>query len=47
MPENHRCCCGIDVHRSSVTVGVLPPVGQRQITPKKIKLAKTPVRATS
>jgi transposase len=37
VKENHRRCCGIDVHKNSVTVCVLPPVGQRQITPKKRK----------
>ena len=37
MPKDYRRCCGIDVHKSSVTVCVLPPVGQRQITPKKRK----------
>ena len=26
--ENHRRCCGIDVHKNNVVVCVLPPVGQ-------------------
>lgn len=28
MKENQRRCCGIDVHKNSVTVCVLPPTGQ-------------------
>ena len=37
MKENHRRCCGIDVHKNSVTVCVLPPLGQRHIEVKKRK----------
>lgn len=37
MKENHRRCCGIDVHKSSVLVCVLPPVGQPQLGIKKRK----------
>jgi len=35
--ENHRRCCGIDVHKNSVTVCVLAPLGQRHIETKKRK----------
>jgi transposase len=28
MKEKHRRCCGIDVHKNSVSVCVLPVVGQ-------------------
>lgn len=37
MKENQRRCCGIDVHKNSVTVCVLPPVGQAQPGVKKRK----------
>lgn len=37
MQENHRRCCGIDVHKNSVTVCVLAPAGQRHIAVKKRK----------
>jgi transposase len=37
MRENHRRCCGIDVHKNSVTVCVLAPVGQPHIETKKRK----------
>jgi transposase len=33
--ENYRRCCGIDVHKSSVTVCVLPPTGQARTEIKK------------
>jgi transposase len=35
MEPNHRRCCGIDVHKSSVTVCVLPPVGKPQLGIRK------------
>jgi transposase len=35
--ETHRRCCGIDVHKKSVTVCVLAPAGQRHIEVKKRK----------
>ena len=35
MKEKHRRCCGIDVHKDSVMVCVLPPMGQSQIAVKK------------
>lgn len=35
MKENYRRCCGIDVHKNSVTVCVLGPVGERQMVVKK------------
>src|ERR1700730_16873318 len=35
MEQKYRRCCGIDVHKKSVTVGVLPPEGQPQIEIKK------------
>ena len=35
MKPNHRRCCGIDVHKSSVTVCVLAPVGQSHLGVKK------------
>src|ERR1700694_97992 len=37
VKENHRRCCGIDVHKNSVTVCVLAPVGGRHIETKKRK----------
>ena len=37
MKENHRRCCGIDVHKNSVMVCVLAPLGQRHIPTKKRK----------
>ena len=37
MKENHRRCCGIDVHKNSVTVCVLAPSGQRQMEVKRRK----------
>ncbi len=37
MKENHRRCCGIDVHKNSVTVCVLAPLGERHIETKKRK----------
>ena len=37
MKPNHRRCCGIDVHKNSVTVCVLAPVGERHIETKKRK----------
>jgi transposase len=37
VTENHRRCCGIDVHKNSVTVCVLAPVSQRHIEVKKRK----------
>ena len=33
--QSKRRCCGIDVHKNSVTVCVLAPVGQRHIPVKK------------
>ena len=35
MKTNHRRCCGIDVHKNSVTVCVLPPIGQPQLGVKR------------
>jgi transposase len=35
MKENYRRCCGIDVHKNSVTVCVQAPIGERRISPKK------------
>jgi transposase len=35
MEQKYRRCCGIDVHKKSVTVCVLAPVGQPQIEIKK------------
>jgi transposase len=35
MKENYRRCCGIDVHKNSVTVCVLAPVGQLSAGIKK------------
>ncbi len=35
MKENYRRCCGIDVHKKSVTVCVLAPVGQLSAGIKK------------
>ena len=37
MKENHRRCCGIDVHKNSVMVCVLPPVGEAHQGIKKRK----------
>jgi transposase len=37
VKENHRRCCGIDVHKNSVTVCVLAPVGEPHIEVKKRK----------
>lgn len=37
MKQSQRRCCGIDVHKNSVMVCVLPPVGQRHIGIKKRK----------
>jgi transposase len=37
VKENHRRCCGIDVHKNSVTVCVLAPMGQRHMEVKKRK----------
>ena len=37
MKENHRRCCGIDVHKNNVVVCVLPPVGQAHQGVKKRK----------
>lgn len=37
MKEIQRRCCGIDVHKNSVTVCVLAPVGQRHIETKRRK----------
>jgi len=37
VKPNHRRCCGIDVHKNSVTVCVLAPVGERHIETKKRK----------
>ena len=31
MEPKHRRCCGIDVHKKSVTVSVLPPVGKPEV----------------
>src|SRR5258708_38752885 len=35
MEQKYRRCCGIDVHKKSVTVCVLAPIGQPQIEIKK------------
>ena len=35
MKDNYRRCCGIDVHKNSVTVCVLAPLGQLHIETKK------------
>ena len=35
MKETHRRCCGIDVHKNSVMVCVLAPIGQRHVAVKK------------
>jgi transposase len=35
MTTKHRRCCGIEVHKKSVTVCVLPPVGTAGETLKK------------
>jgi len=37
LKEDYRRCCGIDVHKNSVLVYVLPPVGQPQLGIKKRK----------
>jgi transposase len=37
VKENLRRCCGIDVHKNSVTVCVLAPAGQQHIETKKRK----------
>ena len=37
MKENYRRCCGIDVHKSSVTVCVLAPAGQAHLAVKRRK----------
>lgn len=37
MPETNRRCCGIDVHKNSVTVCVLAPKSQPHIAVKKRK----------
>jgi transposase len=37
MKANHRRCCGIDVHKNSVTVCVLPAAGQPRIEIKRRK----------
>lgn len=37
MKVKHRRCCGIDVHKNSVTVCVLPPVGQPHLEIKRRK----------
>ena len=37
MGKSIRRCCGIDVHKQSVTVGVLPPAGQPHLGVKKRK----------
>jgi len=37
VKANHRRCCGIDVHKNSVTVCVLPPVGQAHLGIKRRK----------
>ena len=35
MERDDRRCCGIDVHKKSISVCVLPPVGNRSILIKK------------
>ena len=37
MKVKHRRCCGIDVHKNSVTVCVLPPAEQPHLEVKKRK----------
>ena len=37
VKHNQRRCCGIDVHKNSVTVCVLPGAGQAHIEVKKRK----------
>jgi len=37
VKQNHRRCCGIDVHKNSVTVCVLAPIGQGHLGVKKRK----------
>jgi transposase len=37
VKENHRRCCGIDVHKNNVVVCVLPAVGQAHQGVKKRK----------
>ena len=31
MKSKYRRCCGIDVHKKSVTVCILPPVGRPEV----------------
>ena len=31
MPVKYRRCCGIDVHKKSVTVCILPPIGRHDV----------------
>jgi hypothetical protein len=35
MELKYRRCCGIDVHKKSVTVCVLPPVGKAEMKVRK------------
>jgi len=35
LKENYRRCCGIDVHKNSVTVCILAPMGERRVAVKK------------
>lgn len=37
VKQDYRRCCGIDVHKNSVTVCVLAPSGERHVAPKKRK----------
>jgi len=37
MEATYRRCCGIDVHKKSVMVCVLPPAGERKGEPRKRK----------
>ena len=37
MEPEYRRCCGIDVHKKSISVCVLPPVGSRSIPLKEEK----------
>ena len=37
MEPEYRRCCGIDVHKKSISVCVLPPVGSRSIPIKEEK----------
>ncbi len=34
-PKKYRRCCGIDVHKKSVTVFILPPEGKRDVEIRK------------